>query len=175
MAKLYFKTGTMGSGKSRDLRRTAFNYIERGMNILTFKPILDDRDGLKDCYITSRDGDKIEADWIYEGDNIFNLVKETIREKEISAIIIDEVQFLNETQIEQLQEIVLELSIPVLAYGLKTDFRGYLFPSIARLLAICDDVEEIRSICFCGKKATQNARIINGKVAKEGEPNSNWW
>lgn len=168
MAKLYFKTGTMGSGKSRDLRRVTFNYIERGMNILTFKPILDTRDGVKDCFITSRDGDKIEADWIFQKDNIFQLVKETIEDKKISAVIIDEVQFLTELQIEQLQDIVLELNIPVLAYGLKTDFQGFLFPSIARLLALADDVEEIRSICWCGKRATQNARIINNKVTKDG-------
>ncbi|MEG1310464.1 MAG: thymidine kinase [Romboutsia sp.] len=169
MAKLYFKTGVMGSSKSLDMIRSNYNYIERGMKTLIFKPSVDTRSGTDECWITSRTGMRVKGQWISTETNLFTFIKDLSRENKYAAVFIDEVQFLTEKQIEELQDIVYELNIPVLAYGLKTDFRGYLFPGVARLLALADDVQEIRSICWCGNRATQNVRIIDNKVVKDGD------
>ncbi|MBY6838690.1 thymidine kinase [Clostridium botulinum] len=169
MAKLYFKYGTMGSGKTHELIRVCYNYSERGMNVITLKPCLDTRDGTNECIIKSRTGSQVKADWINLDDNIFKIIKCYIDKFKLDAILIDEVQFLTEKQIEQLQQIVIELDIPVICYGLKTNFKGYLFPAITRLLALCDSAEEIKSLCHCGKLAKQNARVINGQIVTDGE------
>lgn len=169
MAKLYYKYGTMAGGKTLDLIRCAFNYSERGMNVITLKPCLDTRDGINECIIKSRTGSQIKADWINLDDNIFKIIKCYIDKFKLDAILIDEVQFLSENQIEQLQQIAIELNIPVICYGLKTNFKGYLFPAITRLLDLCDSVEEIKSLCHCGKLAKQNARIVDGKIVTDGK------
>lgn len=170
MAKLHFKYGTMNSGKSLALIATNHNYNSRGMNTLILKPVIDTREGSK-CIIKSRAGAEIEANWIYEESNLFNKVVKYLDKikKPLHAILIDEVQFLSVEQINQLQKIVMELNIPVLCYGLKTDFKGDLFPAVAKLLAICDDIETTRTVCWCGRLAKQNARVRNGKVVKTGE------
>lgn len=169
MAKLYFKTGTMGGGKSLDLIRTAYNYKERGMNVLVFKPIVDTRDGIEDCVISSRTGASCNAEWIYEDTEIDFKVAMYLEHMEIDAIIVDEVQFLTNEQIMQLSDIVTRFNIPVLAYGLKNNFKGELFEPIKTLLAYCDDVQEIRSLCWCGHKANHNARLVDGVIVKHGE------
>lgn len=171
MAKLHFKHGTMGSGKSLDLIRVAYNYRERGMNIIVMKPIVDDRDGCNRCIIKSRTGAEIEGYWIYTDNDIFKKVYKYIEviNKPLHAILIDEVQFLSVEQIEQLQKVVMELHIPVICYGLKNDFKGDLFPATAKLLAVCDDIETTRTLCWCGKLAKQNARVDNGTIIKTGE------
>lgn len=168
MAKLFFKTGTMGSSKSLDLIRAEYNYRERGMNTLVFKPSADIRDGKKECIIKSRAGLSVKGEWLFPNQNIFEIVREIHSKKNISAIFIDEVQFLTEQQINELQDIVYELNIPVMGYGLKTDFKGRLFNSSAILIAIADQIDVIPSICWCGRKAKQNARIVNGEMITDG-------
>lgn len=169
MAKLYYKYGTMAGGKTLDLIRCAYNYKERGMNVITLKSIIDTREGMSECIIKSRTGSQIKANWINLTDNIFEIVNNYIGKTKLDAVLIDEVQFLKDEQIEQLQKIAIELDIPVVCYGLKTDFKGYLFPAISRLLALCDSVEEIKSLCHCGKLAKQNAKIIDGQIITDGE------
>ena len=169
MAKLYFKTGTMGGGKSLDLIRTAYNYKERGMNVLVFKPIVDTRDGIEDCIISSRTGVSCNAEWIYEDTEIDFKVAMYLEHMEIDAIIVDEVQFLTNEQIMQLSDIVTRFNIPVLAYGLKNNFKGELFEPIKTLLAYCDEVRSVIGLCWCGKRANHNARLVDGVIVKHGE------
>ena len=169
MAKLYYKQGCMGGGKSLDLIRTAYNYREKGMNVLVFKPKIDTRDGIEDCIIKSRTGASCNAEWIYEDTKIDFLISMYLEHMEIDAVIIDEVQFLTCEQIMQLSDVVTRFNIPVLAYGLKNNFKGELFESIKTLLAYCDDIQEIKSLCWCGRKANQNARVIDGVIIKDGE------
>lgn len=170
MAKLHFKYGVMSSGKSLSLISTNYNYTSRGMNTLIMKPIVDTREG-SECVVRSRTGAEVEAYWVYEHNNLFKKVSTYIETTKtpLHAVLIDEVQFLTVEQINQLQQIVMELNIPVLCYGLKTDFQGNLFPAVAKLLAICDDVEATRTVCWCGRLARQNARVCDGKVIKVGE------
>ena len=175
MAKLYFKTGCMNSGKSTRLLQAAHQYESLGMRVLCFKPSVDTRED--EFVIKSRLGIKREALAIYAEDNLFTEMKEYIKyvskfEKidiEKMIIMIDEAQFLTEEQIDQLQDTVYELNINVLAYGLKTDFRGKLFPASKRLIEIADSIHEEKSICKCGRAAKQNARVVNGKIVTEGE------
>lgn len=169
MAKLHFINGVMGSGKSLDLIRVAYNYKERGMNILIFKPIIDTRDGLEDCIISSRTGASCNAEWIYENTEIDFKVAMYLEHMEIDAIIVDEVQFLTNEQIMQLSDIVTRLNIPVLAYGLKTNFKGELFEPIKILLAYCDEVRSVIGLCWCGKRANHNARVVEGNIIKYGK------
>lgn len=178
MAQLYFYYGTMGSGKSLDLIRTAYNYKERGMNPIILKSKIDTRENTEECIISSRTGSNCKAEWIYNNTNIYNYIIDKLRYYEsikdtvkinIDVIIIDEIQFLNKEQILQLSDIVTELNIPVICYGLKNDFKGNLFPAIETLLVYADKLIEIKSICWCGRKANHNARIINNKIIKDGE------
>lgn len=166
MAKLHFINGVMGSGKSLDLIRVAYNYKERGMNALVFKPIIDTRDGVKECVIASRTGAACKATWIKEEDNLYDKIENC---GAIDAVIIDEVQFLTCEQIMQLSDIVTKLNIPVLAYGLKNNFKGELFDSIKVLLAYCDEVRSVIGLCWCGKRANHNARVVDGAIVKHGE------
>lgn len=169
MAKLFFKTGTMGSSKSLDLIRAEYNYREKGLKTLVFKPSQDCREGSEKCIIKSRAGLSVEGEWIYPGDDIFKYIKLIHSKNKVNAVFIDEVQFLTEQQIKQLQDVVYDLEIPVLAYGLKTDFKGNLFIGAAKLIALADEIDIIPSICWCGKKAKQNARVLNGKLVTEGD------
>lgn len=159
MAKLYFRYGAMGSSKSANALMVKHNYEERGQNVLLVKPELDQRDGEK--VIHSRCGLSAECEY-------FDVLwREDI--EQYQCIIIDEAQFLTKAEVLRLTDIVDAYGVPVIAYGLRADFRGELFEGSAALLAHADSIEEVKTICWCGKKALYNARIQNGKVVKTGE------
>lgn len=164
MAKLYFKYGAMGSSKTAQALITRFNYLERGMNVWLIKPSVDDRDGASK--LRSRIGLEAEADIIRPEDDIRALFAQ---QPDIDVIIVDECQFMTPGQIDQLRDLVDEKNIPVLCFGLRTDFQTHLFPGSRRLFELADSITEIKTICDCGSKATVNARISNGKVVTEGE------
>ncbi len=165
MAKLYFKYGAMGSSKSANALITKFNYEERGMRVWLIKPSVDDRDGVD--HIRSRIGLDEIADVIRPEDDI----RERMREKgEIDVIISDECQFFTPGQIDQLRDIVNDCNIPVLCFGLRTDFLTHLFPGSRRLFEVADSITEIKTICECGSKAIVNARIDrDGRIITEGD------
>ena len=165
MAKLYFKYGAMGSSKSANALITKFNYEERGMRVWLIKPSVDDRDGVD--HIRSRIGLDEIADVIRPEDDI----RERMREKgEIDVIISDECQFFTPGQIDQLRDIVNDCNIPVLCFGLRTDFLTHLFPGSRRLFEVADSITEIKTICECGSKAILNARIDrDGRIITEGD------
>ena len=165
MAKLYFKYGAMGSSKTAQALITKFNYEERGMSVWLIKPSTDDRDGA--TVIRSRIGLWAEAEVISPGDDIRAIFDAKGRR---DVIIADECQFLTPAQIDQLRSIVDEENVPVLCFGLRTDFQTKLFPGSARLFELADSITEIKTICECGSKATVNARIgPDGKVVTQGE------
>lgn len=169
MSKLYFKYGAMGGGKTLDCIRTFYNYTEKGLKPLLYKSSIDSR--TKNT-IESRTGDRLPCDIINPDDDILTVIKNNGKYEldEISIILIDESQFLNASQINDIKNIInFEHNIPVICYGLKNNFQSHLFEGSKRLLEIADSFEEIKSICWCGKLATQNARIIDGEVVKEGE------
>ena len=165
MAKLYFKYGAMGSSKSANALITKFNYEERDMKVWLIKPAIDDRDGAD--HIRSRIGLDSVADVIAPDDDI----RVRMGEKgHIDVIISDESQFFTEAQIDSLREIVDIDDIPVLCFGLRTDFLTHLFPGSRRLFEVADSITEIKTICSCGSKAIVNARIgEDGRIITEGE------
>ena len=164
MAKLYFKYGAMGSSKTANALITKFNYEERGMKVWLIKPALDDRDGV--AAVRSRIGLSANA-FVMQADT--NIYEEYKKYSDCDVIIADECQFLTPAQIDDLRRIVDELDIPVLCYGLRTDFLTKLFPGSLRLFEVADSITEIKTICECGKKAIVNARIDGeGKVVTEG-------
>ena len=165
MAKLYFKFGAMGCSKTAQALITKFNYEERNMKVLLLKPAIDVRDGAN--IVKSRIGLKEEAVIIGGNDNIFEEYEK--RYSDCNVIIVDECQFLTPEQVDQLADIVIEKNIPVLCFGLSTDFTTHLFPGSKRLFEIAESISEIKSVCTCGAKATVNARIDgNGKIVTEG-------
>ena len=164
MAKLYFKYGVMGSAKTAQALITKFNYEERGMRVWLIKPATDTRDGITE--IRSRIGLTAEADVIVPEANLLRLFRSQPR---TDVIIADECQFFTENQVEQLRAIVDGFDVPVLCFGLRTDFRTHFFPGSRRLLEICDSISEIKAMCECGNKAIVNARIgADGKIVTEG-------
>lgn len=166
MAKLYFKYGAMGSSKTAQALITKFNYEERGMKVWIAKPSIDSRDG--ENIIQSRIGLKTEAYVISENENIYRTFQ--MLKGRYDVIIIDEAQFLTEEQVNQLGNIVIQLKVPVMCFGLKTDFQTKMFPGSKRLFEIAESISEIKTICKCGKKATVNARIDSfGNIITEGE------
>lgn len=165
MAKLYFKYGAMGSSKTANALMVRYNYLERGKNPLLLKPKLENRDGERT--IKSRIG--LEAECRYIEDVLPELKnKEEIAKNRYDAIIVDEAQFLTKEQVDSLSDIVDFLEIPVLCYGLRTDFQGNLFEGSERLMELADSIEEIKTVCWCGKKAIFNARTHNGKIVRDG-------
>ena len=154
MAKLYFKYGAMGSSKSAQALITKFNYEERGMSVWLIKPATDNRDGA--AIIRSRIGLEAAAEVVRPEDNILTLYAQRGRR---DVIIADECQFLTPAQIQQLRQLVDEENVPVLCFGLRTDFQTHLFPGSRRLFELADSITEIKTICECGSKATVNARI----------------
>lgn len=165
MAKLYFKYGAMGSSKTANALITKFNYEERGMKVWLLKPALDDRDG-KDI-IKSRIGLACRCFVVTPETNIVN---EYEKLSGYDAVIVDEAQFLTPKQIDELRYIVDNMNVPVLCFGLRTDFLTHVFPGSLRLLEIADSISEIKTICRCGSKATVNARIDEqGNVITDGE------
>ncbi len=164
MAKLYFKYGAMGSSKTANALITKFNYEERGMRVWLVKPSIDDRDGAN--VIRSRIGLEEEAFIATSNIDLYEKFKELGC---YHVVITDECQFFSSAQIDQLRRIVDELEIPVLCFGLRTDFLTHLFEGSLRLLEVADSISEIKTICSCGKKAIVNARIdANGRVVTEG-------
>lgn len=163
MAKLYFRYGVMGSSKSANALMVRYNYEERGQRALMVKPMLDQREGK--AVVNSRIGLTYPCIWFEE--------LEKMSEEELHAwqcVIVDEAQFLTKEQVDYLTVIVDEYRVPVICYGLRADFKGDLFPGSQALLACADIIEEVKTICWCGKKATCNARFDeHGKVLKEGD------
>ena len=165
MAKLYFKYGAMGSSKTAQALITKFNYEERGMRVWLIKPATDVRDGAQT--LSSRIGLSANCRAIDKGEVIGEVLD--TETKGINVIIADESQFFTEKQIDELRAIVNERDIPVLCFGLRTDFLTHLFPGSKRLLEIADELSEIKTMCECGKKATVTARIDNaGKIVTAG-------
>jgi len=164
VAKLYFKYGAMGSSKSAQALITKFNYEERGMSVWLIKPATDNRDGA--AIIRSRIGLEAAAEVVRPEDNILTLYAQRGRR---DVIIADECQFLTPAQIQQLRQLVDEENVPVLCFGLRTDFQTHLFPGSRRLFELADSITEIKTICECGSKATVNARIgSDGRIVTEG-------
>lgn len=165
MAKLYFKYGAMGSSKTANALITRFNYQERDMKVWLIKPSIDDRDGAN--IIRSRIGLEAVADIMTPDTDIFVLFEESHRNADV--IITDECQFFTPEQIDQLRKIVDVYDIPVMCFGLRTDFLTNLFPGSRRLFEVADSITEIKTICSCGSKATVNARIdADGNVVTQG-------
>ena len=165
MAKLYFKYGAMGSSKTAQALITKYNYEENDLNVWLIKPSADTRDGQQ--MLRSRIGLEAEATVIAPGTDIYLLYQDT-QEGHCNVIIVDECQFLSTQQIDQLRSIVNDYNVPVLCFGLRTDFQTKLFPGSMRLMELADCIEEIKTMCDCGAKATVNARINNGYIVTEG-------
>nr|WP_314085528.1 thymidine kinase [uncultured Shinella sp.] len=169
MAKLYFSYATMNAGKSTLLLQASYNYQERGMRTAIFIASFDDRAG--QGRISSRIGLTSEAIAFDHTDDLYRHIEALMADGggEIACVFVDEAQFLSEEQVWQLARVADRLSIPVMAYGLRTDFQGKLFPGSKALLAIADEMREVRTICHCGRKATMVVRLgADGKVAKSG-------
>src|SRR5512134_2899420 len=167
MAKLYFYYSAMNAGKTTVLLQSAHNYRERGMNPLLFKPRLDDRHG--EGVIRSRIGLEAPAEAVDRGENLFDRVQERLAQENVHCVLVDEAQFLSREQVYQLTEIVDRLNIPVLCFGLRTDFQGELFEGSRYLLAWGDELEELKTICHSGKKATMVVRVDDqGYALREG-------
>lgn len=167
MAKLYFHYSTMNAGKSTILLQAAHNYVERGMTPYLMTARFDDRAGTG--RIASRIGLSQKADTYAPGDDLFAKIKQRLDQAPCACIFIDEAQFLEAEQVWQLARVVDDLYVPVMCYGLRVDFRGQLFPGSATLLALADEMRELRTICHCGKKATMVVRQDeNGNVARDG-------
>ena len=167
MAKLYFKFGAMGSSKSASALMCRFNYIQKGMRVLVIKPDVDVRDVDENgnIIIKSRIGLTCPCKVFSNSDNLISKFKNELASTDV--VIVDECQFLTEKQVDELK--IISFSIPVLCYGLKTNFKTELFEGSKRLLEIADSISEIKSVCKCGKKAIINARFVNGKISTGGK------
>ena len=167
MAKLYFYYSSMNAGKSTALLQSSYNYRERGMNTLVMAPFLDDRYGAGK--VTSRIGIETDALVFQKGDDLFSLVEERCGFEPLHCVLIDEAQFLTREQVFQLSDVTDSLNIPVLAYGLRTDFQGEPFEGSKYLLAWSDNLKELKAICHCGSKATMVLRLDSeGNAVKKG-------
>ena len=163
MAKLYFRYGTMGSAKTLNLLAVAHNYRQQEKKVLLLKPDMDVRFGKSQ--IKSRAGLEMQADILIGPTTDLRLLDV----QEISCILVDEVHFLSMEHIDQLRDLALENDVPVICYGLRTDFRSKLFPGSLRLLELADSIEEVKSTCFfCNKKSTMNMRHLNGRATLDG-------
>ncbi|MDF2986618.1 MAG: thymidine kinase [Eubacterium sp.] len=168
MAKLYFRYGAMNSSKTANALMVKYNYEERGQKVLLMKPSIDNRDGA--CIIKSRAGLTEECLLIHNESNVYKMVQDYIQKNAVvNCVIIDEAQFLTKQQVYHLTRLVDSDKIPVICYGLRADFRGELFEGSQYLLAWADTIEEVKTICWCGKKAIMNARYQGDKIVKEGE------
>ena len=167
MSKLYFRYGAMNSGKSTNLMQVAYNYEERGMKVKIFKPQVDTKGGNR---LVSRLGVVREADFsVRTHDELYEVTEKWIQnEGKIHCVLVDEVQFLKAEQIDQLLKVAIVLKVPVICYGLRTDFLMNGFEGSARLLLLAHSIEELKTICTCGKKALLNGRKLNGEFIFEG-------
>lgn len=166
MAKLYFRYGAMGCGKTMQLLQVAFNYEERGHKVCVIKPQTDTKNGTK---LLTRIGPERETDFCFDKktDLYLKILKEF---SDVHCVLVDEAQFLTKDQVDQLMMVTIKLNIPVMAYGLRLNFRREDggFAGATRLLQIAHDIEEIKTICECGHKATCNCRFLNGKFVSTG-------
>ncbi|WP_121630465.1 thymidine kinase [Tropicibacter alexandrii] len=168
MAKLHFHYSTMNAGKSTLLLQAAHNYNERGMQTYLLIASFDDRAGIG--RIGSRIGLAREADVFGPSEDLFQKIATRLSKGRVACIFLDEAQFLTRDQVWQLARVVDDLKVPIMAYGLRVDFRGELFPGSAALLALADEMREVRTICHCGKKATMVVRKdAEGRVLTEGD------
>lgn len=168
MAKLYFRYGAMGCGKTMQLLQVAFNYEERGHQVCVMKPKTDTKNGEK---LLTRIGPERVTDFCFgKEDNLFSYLKKHIKDKKISCVLVDEAQFLTSKQVDQLLKVTTDLGVPVMAYGLRLNFRltDGGFEGATRLLQMAHDIDEIKTICECGRKATLNARFLNGEFMADG-------
>ena len=165
MAKLYFRYGAMNSGKSTLLLQTAHNYEENGMKITLVKPRVDTKGENK---VVSRIGVERKVDLLLDkNDNLYTIIGN--KYKNTNCILVDEAQFLTPKQVEECMDIVIDMDIPVICYGLRTDFLTNGFPGSSRLLELAHTIEEMKTICKCGSKAIYNARFIDGKFTLSGD------
>ena len=168
MAKLYFYYSAMNAGKTTTLLQSSHNYAERGMTTLLLKPLIDDREGLN--VIRSRVGLEAEAKNFEKDDNLLQTIEVQHKTNTLNCVLVDEAQFLTRDQVIQLGDVVDRLEIPVLCYGLRTDFLGELFEGSRSLLAWADELREIKTVCHCGKKAIMTVRLNEeGKPLQAGE------
>ncbi len=166
MAKLYFKFGAMGCSKTAQALITKFNYEERGMKVMLMKPAVDNRDG--ESVTRSRIGLSAPTLAVSQTEDLYALYKRDY--SSCNVVIVDECQFLTPEQVDQLGQIVIDFNIPVLCFGLATDFTTHMFPGSKRLFEIAESISEIKSVCKCGAKATVNARIDDhGNIVFKGE------
>ena len=166
MAQLYFRYGAMGCGKTMQLLQVAFNYEERGQKVCVIKPATDTKNGKK---LLTRIGPERETDFCFN--RHVNLFTKIAKEYSgVNCVLVDEAQFLTEKQVDQLLQVVVKLNIPVIAYGLRLNFRmsSRGFEGSTRLLQVAHKIEEIKTICDCGRKATLNTRWLNGKLVTTG-------
>ncbi|MBQ9402992.1 thymidine kinase [Candidatus Saccharibacteria bacterium] len=166
MSKLYFRYGAMGCGKTMQLLQVAFNYEERGQKVCVIKPATDTKNGDK---LLTRIGPERETDFCFKrDDDLYEKISE--KYKDVDCVLVDEAQFLTKEQVDQLLKITIKLKIPVMAYGLRLNFRmeDGGFDGATRLLQVAHDIEEIKTICECGHKATLNCRFLNGKMVVDG-------
>jgi len=168
LAKLYFYYSAMNAGKTTTLLQSSHNYVEKAMRTLVLKPLMDDREGSKK--VRSRIGLDAGAISFDRDDNLYEMVQKKHQSQNLHCILVDEAQFLSRRQVDQLGNVVDELEIPVLCYGLRTDFRGELFEGSRFLLAWADELKEIKTVCHCGKKAIMTVRLnAEGRAQSEGE------
>jgi thymidine kinase len=168
LAKLFFYYSTMNAGKSTILLQSSYNYRERGMHTLVLSPVVDDRFGIGK--VSSRIGLQSESIAFSPSENLFRLIQKEHAIKTVHCVLIDESQFLTKLQVRQLSDICDELDVPVLAYGLRTDFQGNLFEGSQQLMAWADTLNEVKTICHCGRKATMVLRMdSSGKPVRDGE------
>ena len=166
MSKLYFRYGAMGCGKTMQLLQVAFNYEERGHAVCVIKPATDTKHG---THIYTRIGPERETDFCFnKTTDLYNTIAKDY--KNVACILVDEAQFLTRKQVDELMKITIDLNIPVMCYGLRLNFRldDGGFEGATRLLQLAHDIEEIKTICECGKKATLNARFLDGKLVTDG-------
>ena len=158
----------MNAGKTTTLLQSSHNYVEKGMRTLVLKPLMDDREGSKK--VRSRIGLEAEAFNFDQDDDLYEMAQKNHQSQNLHCILVDEAQFLSRSQVDQLGNVVDELEIPVLCYGLRTDFRGELFEGSRFLLAWADELKEIKTVCQCGKKAIMTVRLnAEGRAQSEGE------
>jgi len=167
MAKLYFRYGAMGCGKTRDIIKVWYNYNEKGKNAIIIKPSIDTKGNDK---IVSRDKSELDTDYIIkEKENIYEIISKHRVNYNLDCILVDEAQFLSRRHVEELCEVVDEFDLPVICYGLRADFQDNLFPGSEALFIYADKIEEMKTICECLEGATRNVRFINGNPVFEGE------
>ena len=168
LAQLYFYYSSMNAGKSTSLLQSAYNYKEQGMNPVILSAAIDDRYGVGK--VTSRIGLEAVAHLFNKDGNIFSFISEQNINQPIDCVLIDESQFLSKEQVKQLCQVVDKLDIPVLCYGIRTDFMGELFPGSQHLLAWADNINELKTVCHCGRKATMVVRLdTDGTIVSDGD------